>query len=248
MSTQGTPAPTTRPQFVLIVDKNLNSGMMIKSMLEAWGYFVEIVQSSKEVFDILRAKDVTKPDLIMVEIINQESDIFTLPMGIGQIPEGAHIPIVAHSVMSERATVVKAINCGYRDYIIRPTDPDILREKIRSLLTQSTQINGATYAFPVADIGQISIDVKINAISEFGIEAMTDHFFETGSILKVDSPLMKQLLLNEAPLRVTGCEHTPNGERKYKVAFTFVALKEPMARAIRQHIIRNSNQTKRYAA
>lgn len=237
-----------RRHFILIVDKNLNSATMIKSMFEAWGYFVEIVQSPKEVFDLLRTKDITKPDLILVEIINQDSDIFTLPMGIQQIPEGAHIPIVAHSVMSERATVINAINCGYRDYIVRPTDPDLLREKIRSLLTQSTQINGATYAFPTTDLGTISIEVKVNAISEFGIEAWSDHFFEHGSILKIDSPLMKQLLLNEAPLRVTGCEHMTNQERKYKIGLTFVALKEPMSRAIRQHIIRNSNTTKRYAA
>lgn len=238
----------TRPHFILIVDKNLNSAAMIKSMFEAWGYFVEIVQTPKEVFDILRTKDLTKPDLILVEIINQDSDIFTLPMGIQQIPEGAHVPIVAHSVMSERATVINAINCGYRDYIIRPTDPDLLREKIRSLLTDSTQINGATYAFPTTDIGNVSIEVKVAAISEFGIEAWSDHFFENGSILKIDSPLMKQLLLSDAPLRVTGCEHMNHQERKYKIGLTFVALKEPMARAIRQHIIRNSNTTKRYAA
>lgn len=239
---------STRPQFILIVDKNLNSAVIIKSIFEAWGYYIEIVQSPKEVYDILRTKDLTKPDLILVEIINQDSDIFSLPMGIQQIPEGARIPVVAHSVISERATVIEAINCGYRDYIIRPTDPDLLREKIRSLLTTSTQINGASYAFPTNDIGTISVDVKISAISEFGIEAWSDHFVETGSILKIDSPLMRQLLLNEAPLRVTGCERMHSQERKYKIGFTFVALKEPMSRAIRQHIIRNSNLAKRYAS
>lgn len=232
---------------ILIVDKNANSASIISSMLEAWGYTVEVVYTPKAVLEILKDEKRLKPDLVLVEIINQDSEAFRLPLIIHQLPEWSHLPIVAHSVLSDRSAVVNAVNCGYADYIVRPTDPDLLREKIISLLVSSTKIDGSTYAFPVSQEAKVIFDFKVTAISEFGIEGLCDHYFEPNSIVKMDSELLKPLQLSNSPLRVSGCDAIPMGPHKYKVALTYVALTDQTAKLIRQYIIRNSRNAPRFA-
>ena len=223
---------------ILILDKSRNSASIVAYMLEAWGYQVDIVHSAQTVIDQLNVDIV--PDLILVEVISQDSDIFRLPALVKQLPKWSKIPIVAHSVLSDRTAVANAITLGYRDYIVRPTEPDILREKIAAIINHSTKIDGATYACPVSEKAKVVFEMQLTHVSELGLIGYSDKFFEINSILKLDSNILTEIGVADLPLRVAGCDLIVGGQHKYKVALNFVALSDAGAKAIRLYIIKNA--------
>ena len=115
---------------VLIVDDAAFMRMMIKDILSKNGYDVvgeaENGQKAVEKFQEL------KPDLTTMDITMPEMDGITAVKEIKKID--ANAKVIMCSAMGQQAMVIEAIQCGARDFIVKPFQPDRVLEAVRKVI------------------------------------------------------------------------------------------------------------------
>lgn len=74
------------------------------------------------------------PSLILLDVMMPEMDGFETCRRFKAIPELAHVPIIFVTAMNEPTAEVKGLALGAADYIAKPINVDIARQRIRNLL------------------------------------------------------------------------------------------------------------------
>lgn len=234
-------------RLILIVDNNSYSARLTSQQLRSMGFATEVTYSPSAALAMLKNGEVF-PDLIFVEMFYHHENMFRFPEQVHEDDLWRSIPIMARSAPTTRQNIVRAIQSGYCDYILRPTEPDILREKIDKVFSTSTKVDTVTFALPVSTKGSVVADIDITAISEFGIEGCSEAPLKENTVIRLNSNFLNQFELANSFFRVTGCREEFKGSaERYKVALTFVALNFKSARLIRQYLVRQAKQVPRVA-
>ena len=111
---------------VLIVDDAAFMRMMIKDILTKNGY--EVVGEAENGQKALEKYQDLNPDLTTMDITMPEMDGITAVREIKKIDPNAKI--IMCSAMGQQAMVIEAIQCGARDFIVKPFQPDRVLEAV----------------------------------------------------------------------------------------------------------------------
>lgn len=124
MATQGTKRGKKR---ILAVD---DAAIILLRITDALGkdYDVITVNSGARALKYL---DKNKPDLILLDIRMPLRDGFETLRDIQAMEDRADIPVVMLTGMEDRKSVMRGIEMGVRDYILKPFTPDDLLERIK---------------------------------------------------------------------------------------------------------------------
>ena len=112
---------------VLIVDDAAFMRMMIKDILSKNGY--EVVGEAENGQKAVEKFQELKPDLTTMDITMPEMDGITAVKEIKKID--ANAKVIMCSAMGQQAMVIEAIQCGARDFIVKPFQPDRVLEAVR---------------------------------------------------------------------------------------------------------------------
>lgn len=112
---------------ILIVDDAVFMRMMLKDILTKNGYeVVGEASNGKEAYD--KYKEL-KPDIVTMDITMPEVDGLQALKNIkADFPEAK---IIMCSAMGQQVMVVEAIQCGARDFIVKPFQADRVIEAIQ---------------------------------------------------------------------------------------------------------------------
>ncbi len=116
---------------VLIVEDNEENLHLMEAVLQALGYQTLSATDGEE--GVRLAKEML-PDLIIMDIQIPKMDGLTATRLIKSTPETCRIPVIAvtaHTMLRDRQAALKA---GCDDYIGKPLNTGLFREKIRILL------------------------------------------------------------------------------------------------------------------
>ena len=116
---------------VLIVEDNEPNLHLMEAVLKGMGYKILSATDGEEGVRLAREM---LPDLILMDIQMPKMDGLAATRLIKSTPEPCHIPVIAltaHTMLSDRENALKA---GCDDYIGKPVNTRVFREKIRSLL------------------------------------------------------------------------------------------------------------------
>ncbi len=113
---------------VLLVDDDQALLSMLREQLEAAGYEVFAVTSGREA---LREFYERRPDIVILDTRMAEMDGFTL---IERIREVSDVPVIVLSAYGDEEDVVRALDLGADDYILKPYRLNELLARIRSAL------------------------------------------------------------------------------------------------------------------
>ncbi|HEX8883749.1 MAG TPA: ATP-binding protein [Noviherbaspirillum sp.] len=130
----GTPVP--RPDRtdvrVLVVEDNVDARDTLKSLLEAYGYSVEVAATGEEGLRLLLAQ---RPDVAIVDIGLPGLDGFEIARRVRGAPEASTIKLVALSGYSGPDTEQKAAEAGFDLHLVKPINvvelPGILKKSLR---------------------------------------------------------------------------------------------------------------------
>ena len=111
---------------VLIVDDAAFMRMMIKDILTKNGY--EVVGEAENGQKALEKYQDLKPDLTTMDITMTQMDGITAVKEIKKVDPNAKI--IMCSAMGQQAMVIEAIQCGARDFIVKPFQPDRVLEAV----------------------------------------------------------------------------------------------------------------------
>lgn len=97
----------------------------------------------------LRYLEEHKPDLILLDIRMPVKDGFEILREIRSMEDRADIPIIMLTAMEDKQSVMRGIELGICDYVLKPFVPEDLLERVQRILESGTGDIGA----PVRDGG-----------------------------------------------------------------------------------------------
>ena len=125
---------------ILLVDDDPLIRRLVTTSLTTHGYEVYAAASGREAL-VYAHKNV--PDLFLLDVKMPEMDGYVVCQKLRADPQTATVPILMLTAMDEPDAVVKGLNIGADDYIVKPFDLDELASRIQAHLRRSRREVGA---------------------------------------------------------------------------------------------------------
>lgn len=142
--------------LIMVVDDDQDLAEMLAIVLTGEGMEVDLVGRGDEVMEIFRA---TPPDLVLLDIMLPGIDGIEV---CKQIRAESMVPIVMLTAKGETAEIVKGLEFGADDYIVKPFQPGELIARIK---TRLRRIPSSTASL---NLGEVSIDFMAHEVKRDG--------------------------------------------------------------------------------
>lgn len=139
-------------KIILLVDDNPTNLKLLVELLESHDLTVAVAQNGVEALQRLKRKNLSKPDLILLDVKMPGMDGYETCRRIKADPELVDIPVIFLSAASETADMVQGFSVGAVDYITKPVNlPEViarinthlelsgLRKELDSRISERTQ-------------------------------------------------------------------------------------------------------------
>src|SRR6056297_2342152 len=123
------------PPLILVADDDRSTRLVMKTAMSQNGYHVVEAENGQEALSVF---DTLQPDLVLLDVVMPVMDGFESCRRIRAHPQGGDaIPIVIITASDDIAAIRKAYEAGATDFISKPFNRLILRERVRYMLRAS---------------------------------------------------------------------------------------------------------------
>ena len=126
---------TDERPLVIIVDDNL-ANLKLGKMALASLYDVFTIPSAEKMLDLLKRK---LPSLILLDIDMPDMDGYEAIKLLKDNPKTANIPVIFLTALDQLENELKGLGLGAVDYVAKPFQPDLLRQRVKLHLTLEEQ-------------------------------------------------------------------------------------------------------------
>jgi len=119
------------PGQLLVVDDNRVNRLLLTRALEQSDHHVSNAENGKIAMEMLRAKPY---DVILLDIDMPEMNGFEVLEALWQDETLRDLPVIMTSASDELDRVVKRIEMGAEDYLVKPLNPILLRARVNASL------------------------------------------------------------------------------------------------------------------
>lgn len=117
---------------ILITDDEPSSRMSLYGILERDNYNIVEAESGLEALEFCQRQ---LPDLILLDAMMPIMDGFTACRRIRELADAQRLPILMVTALQDEESVEEAFNAGANDYITKPVNLTVLRQRVSSLVT-----------------------------------------------------------------------------------------------------------------
>ena len=125
------PGSEIGPPKVMVVDDDRTMVTLLRTLLELDGYQVVQPKNAASVLESIAAE---RPDLVLMDVFLKGHDGIDLVRGLRKLPELAQTPVVMTSGMDVSE---QSLAAGANSFMLKPYDPEVLLQTIRSQLGQT---------------------------------------------------------------------------------------------------------------
>ena len=115
---------------VLIIDDDPDFSTMIQILLRGQDFQIKSVVSSEVGIQTVENPDVA-PDVVILDLLMPEVDGWEV---CERIRSFSDVPILILSVLGSPGSVLRALNAGADDYLIKPVHASLLASRLRTLV------------------------------------------------------------------------------------------------------------------
>ncbi len=145
---------------VMVVDDDQDLAEMLGIVLNGAGMEVDLVSRGDEAIEVFRN---IQPDLVLLDIMLPGTDGIEVCREIRK--QSTRVPIVLLTAKSDVHDIVKGLEAGADDYMVKPFKPSELVARIRTRLRRTGgEISGSL------TIGDLAIDIVEHTVSRGGKE------------------------------------------------------------------------------
>lgn len=119
------------PARLLVVDDNKINRMLLSRNLEQQGHIVETAENGQEGLERIRSGEF---DLVLLDIEMPVMNGFEVLEACLNDVTLRHIPIIMTSAVDELDAVVKCVELGAEDYLVKPINPVLMRARVNASL------------------------------------------------------------------------------------------------------------------
>jgi DNA-binding response OmpR family regulator len=116
---------------ILIVEDSPTQALQLQYILEQHDYGVSVLTNGR---DALASLHRHKPTMVISDIIMPEMDGYTLCQQIKADASLADIPVILLTSLSDPKDVIRGLECGADNFIVKPYDEDFLLSRIQYIL------------------------------------------------------------------------------------------------------------------
>ncbi|MCY4399773.1 MAG: response regulator [Gemmatimonadetes bacterium] len=113
---------------ILVVDDDPQMLRYVRDALTEAGYAVVVTGDPEEVAGLVRLH---KPGLVLLDLLLPGTDGIAL---MEQVPELTDLPVIFISAYGRDETIVRALDAGAADYVVKPFSPSELAARVRAAL------------------------------------------------------------------------------------------------------------------
>ena len=113
---------------ILVVDDDPQTLRYVRDALTEAGYAVFVTGDPEALPELIRSH---QPNLVLLDVVLPGTDGIEL---MESVPELADLPVIFISVYGRDETIVRALDAGAADYIVKPFSPSELTARVRAAL------------------------------------------------------------------------------------------------------------------
>jgi signal transduction histidine kinase len=141
---------------ILVVDDSAANRNLLVRRLQRQGYAVREAGNGSEALDRVAAENF---DLVLLDIQMPAMDGFEVLERMKQSRRMRTVPVVMISALDEIDNVVRAIEMGAEDYLLKPFNPVLLRARIGALLEKKRLRDELTVQEKMASLGALTAGI-----------------------------------------------------------------------------------------
>lgn len=136
------------PHKILVVDDDNALREMVGIVLESEGFELSFHDAGTGAIDAFKSQ---APDLVLLDVMLPGKDGIEV---CSEIRAVSGTPIIMLTAKTESEDVVRGLEAGADDYVVKPFDPTVLLARIRARLRPMTNATGDT-----VQIGPLTLDI-----------------------------------------------------------------------------------------
>lgn len=122
---------TNKPRVLVVEDDEIIS-YLLEFRLKREGFDVVVARDGHQASEYLETG--TPPQLVLLDVMLPYIDGFELIARLRSKPEWKDVPVIMLTSKSQEQTIVRALDAGANDYVVKPFRPDELMARLRRLL------------------------------------------------------------------------------------------------------------------
>ena len=152
---------------ILVIDDHIETLRLISLILQRHGYQVDTAYSGAKGIEMANAN---LPDLVLLDIMMPEMSGLDVCRHFRMIPALASVPVVMFTARAQNEDRIEAYKAGADDYIVKPTRPQELVERVKGLL-EKHRVDSADLPPPSETIAVCSTveDEVAHLVTIFGL-------------------------------------------------------------------------------
>jgi CheY-like chemotaxis protein len=123
---------------ILVVEDNRTQAESLRYILEKVGHEVEIATDGLEGLERI---GISRPDLVLSDVIMSPMDGYELCRNIKENPVTSAIPVILVTYLYNPSDVIKALEYGADNFIIKPYDADCIYSRINNTIQAFQQVS-----------------------------------------------------------------------------------------------------------
>ena len=119
---------------LLLVEDSSTQRELLKHILEGNGYTVLLAENGRQALEALRAG---RPAAIISDVLMPEVDGYELCRILKADARWRELPVILLTALSEPKDVIRGLECGADDFVVKPYDEDYLIARVEHVLNNS---------------------------------------------------------------------------------------------------------------
>lgn len=117
------------PHAILVVEDDLIVSGLLAHTLTRRGFAVHLASDGRRAAELLEA--LPPPSLVLLDVMLPYMDGFELIQRIRAKVDWREVPIIMLTSKSQESSIVRALDAGASDYIVKPFRPEELVARVR---------------------------------------------------------------------------------------------------------------------